>query len=44
MEQTELHNFKICKISIDLQCGNVASVMGTIPLSQGWAQSLPIDW
>jgi len=49
MEQTgdnRATQFLIQKISLDVQCGNVVSVMATIPSSQDWAEfaSLPTDW
>ena len=49
MEQTgdnRTTQFLIQKISINVQCGNAASVMATIPSSQDWEEfaSLPTDW
>ena len=49
MEQTgdnRVTQFLIQKISIDVQHGNAASVMATIPLLQDSAEfaSLPTDW
>jgi len=43
MEQTEVSQFLIQKIAIDVQRGNAASVMARIPSSQDWAEfiSLP---
>ena len=30
--------FLVQKVAIDVQCGNAASVMATIPSSQDWAE------
>ena len=47
MEQTgdnRALQFLIQKIAIDVQWGNAASVMATIPLSQDWAEFVLCPW